>query len=203
MRFQGRITEWRDDRGFGFITPNGGGDRVFIHVKDFASSGRRPVGNELVNYHVVADGKGRLRADKVEYVRPKRTLQQSGNPNSFLLALCATFLVIVGALALFGRLHPYIAVGYFAFSAATFLAYSLDKSAAREGNWRTKESSLHLLALIGGWPGALAAQQLLRHKSRKSSFLGTFWVTVAGNLAFLIWLFSDAGEKFLKALARA
>ena len=203
MRFQGRITEWRDDRGFGFITPNGGGDRVFIHVKDLASSSRRPTGNELVNYHVVADGKGRLRAEKVEYVRAKRNLRQSGSPNSALLALSATFLVIVGALALVGKLHPYISLAYFVLSAVTFLAYSLDKSAAREGNWRTQESSLHLLSLIGGWPGALAAQQLLRHKSRKSSFLGAFWVTVACNLIFLFWLSSDAGERFLRALPGA
>lgn len=200
MRFQGRITEWRDDRGYGFITPNGGGDRVFIHVKDLASFGRRPAGNELVNYQLVADGKGRLRAEKIEYVRESRYLRQSGSPSYPLLALSAIFLVIVGALALGGKLPPYMALAYFALSSVTYLVYFRDKSAARAGKWRTQEISLHLLALIGGWPGALAAQQLLRHKSRKGSFLGVFWVTVAGNLLFLFWLFSDAGERFLRSL---
>jgi uncharacterized membrane protein YsdA (DUF1294 family) len=47
-----------------------------------------------------------------------------------------------------------------------------------EGAIKTPESNLHLLALAGGWPGALFAQQFLRHKSAKAEFRGTFWVTV-------------------------
>ena len=36
MRLQGRITTWKDDKGLGFITPAGGGEPVFLHVKAFA-----------------------------------------------------------------------------------------------------------------------------------------------------------------------
>jgi len=73
-------------------------------------------------------------------------------------------------------------------SAVCFIAYALDKSAARKGRRRTPERTLLLLGLAGGWPGGLAAQQLLRHKSSKTSFLAKFWLTVMVNLAVLVAL---------------
>ncbi len=73
-------------------------------------------------------------------------------------------------------------------SAVCFIAYAFDKSAARKGRRRTPERTLLLLGLAGGWPGGLAAQQLLRHKSSKTSFLAKFWLTVIVNLAALIAL---------------
>lgn len=76
-------------------------------------------------------------------------------------------------------------------SAITFLAYAQDKSAAQHNRWRTKESTLHGLALIGGWPGALLAQKFLRHKSSKASFQRVFWVTVVVNVLVVGWLMSQ------------
>ena len=35
MRYQGRITRWKDDQGYGFISPNLGGEEVFVHIKAF------------------------------------------------------------------------------------------------------------------------------------------------------------------------
>lgn len=70
-------------------------------------------------------------------------------------------------------------------SVVCFIAYALDKSAARRGQRRTPERSLLLLGLCGGWPGALLAQRWLRHKSSKTSFQLKFWLTVAINLAAL------------------
>ena len=55
-------------------------------------------------------------------------------------------------------------------SCLTFCVYWRDKAAAKGGRRRTRERSLHLLAVCGGWPGALLARQLLRHKSAKSGF---------------------------------
>lgn len=78
-----------------------------------------------------------------------------------------------------------IAGMYLTLSLLTFIAYAIDKSAAKRNKWRTKESTLHLLALMGGWPGALFAQNLLRHKSVKASFRNVFWITVVANLAVL------------------
>ena len=87
-----------------------------------------------------------------------------------------------------GGLPALIGIAYAALSLFTFIAYALDKSAAKRGAWRTPESSLHLLGLAGGWPGALIAQQVLRHKSKKASFRAVFWATAILNCAALVWL---------------
>ena len=72
---------------------------------------------------------------------------------------------------------------YAVMSLVTFVAYALDKRAARKGAWRTPESTLHLLELLCGWPGAWLAQRVLRHKSVKTSFRIVFFVMVALNVA--------------------
>ncbi len=78
-----------------------------------------------------------------------------------------------------------------------FVLYAVDKSAAERGDWRVSESNLHLVALAGGWPGALLAQQWLRHKTVKASFRSTFWGTVLANVAAFVggsaWLARQAG----------
>lgn len=79
---------------------------------------------------------------------------------------------------------------YLVLSAACFGLYALDKAAARAGSWRISENALLLLGLAGGWPGAVLAQQWLRHKSRKPAFQQLFWATVVVNLGavvFLVW----------------
>ena len=73
MRYQGRITTWTDDKGFGFITPNGGGEKVFVHISSFSNRQRRPEGNELVTYELKTDGKGRAQANTVAFVGEKPT----------------------------------------------------------------------------------------------------------------------------------
>lgn len=59
----------------------------------------------------------------------------------------------------------------------SLLAYALDKSAAIQHQRRTPERTLHLLALLGGWPGAWLAQKVWRHKFRKRRFQAVFWIT--------------------------
>ena len=88
---------------------------------------------------------------------------------------------------------------YIAVSFITFLVYAFDKSKAKKGEWRTQESTLHLLGLIGGWPGAALAQEVLRHKSKKTKFRVVFWLTVVVNIIALGWLTSNQGEAALNA----
>jgi uncharacterized membrane protein YsdA (DUF1294 family) len=59
-----------------------------------------------------------------------------------------------------------------------YAAYASDKRRAIEKEWRLPEARLHLLALLGGWPGAFLAQRRLRHKCSKGSFQFVFWFTV-------------------------
>ena len=84
---------------------------------------------------------------------------------------------------------------YLCASIVCFIAYWIDKRAARAGRWRTPEHRLLLLGLIGGWPGALLAHRWLQHKSTKASFRRKFWITVAlnlGALGYLLWLYVAA-----------
>ena len=79
-----------------------------------------------------------------------------------------------------------VSAWYLFFSALTFLVFARDKFSAQAKRWRTRESTLHLLALIGGWPGAWIAQQVLRHKAQKKSFRFVFWMTAIANSCALL-----------------
>jgi len=72
---------------------------------------------------------------------------------------------------------------YAVMSAVAFIFYALDKRAARLGRPRTSEVTLHLLELLGGWPGAFLAQRLIRHKNAKVSYQIVFWLIVAAHVA--------------------
>ena len=87
-------------------------------------------------------------------------------------------------------------------SLVTFFVYTVDKHAARKGLWRIPEPHLHLLVLIGGWPGAILAQQKLRHKSKKQSFRFVFWITVMLNCAASVWLLTPRDIGMLEDLTR-
>lgn len=68
MRYQGRITEWNDARGFGFIVWNGGGDKLFVHISAFNGTQRRPTVGDIVTYDKQDDEKGRRRAEQIAFV---------------------------------------------------------------------------------------------------------------------------------------
>ena len=76
----------------------------------------------------------------------------------------------------------YAVVGYLGLvattSVASFAAYGFDKRRASTGGRRVPERTLHLLALLGGWPGAIVAQRRFRHKTKKVPFLAAFWGAV-------------------------
>lgn len=84
----------------------------------------------------------------------------------------------------------FILVFYIILSVVTFIVYALDKSAAEQHRWRIQEKTLHLLSLLGGWPGAWIAQRMLRHKTQKISFQIVYWATVGFNLAGLLGIMS-------------
>lgn len=119
-----------------------------------------------------------------------RSAATRGRPSALPLVLGAALLVLVAGAAYFSRLPVAVLWLYLGASAVAFLAYARDKSAARSGRWRVQERTLHVLALVGGWPGAVAAQRFLRHKSKKPSFQVVFWATVVLNSAALGWFIS-------------
>ncbi|MFO0975445.1 MAG: DUF1294 domain-containing protein [Planctomycetaceae bacterium] len=68
-------------------------------------------------------------------------------------------------------------------SLVCFVTYGWDKRRATSGGRRVPEKTLHILSLLGGWPGALLGQRFFRHKTKKLSFLIVFWCTVALHVA--------------------
>jgi len=91
-----------------------------------------------------------------------------------------------GCLVLLERGLVWVLLAYPLVSLFSFCQYWLDKQSAQKGRWRTPENSLHIAELLGGWPGALVAQQVFRHKTRKASFQLVFWAIVALHQAFWI-----------------
>lgn len=200
MRFDGRLKTWNDERGFGFIEPLQGGDEVFVHIKAFAPLRGRPAVGQLLSFEVELGPQGKKRAARVETPRPVRappSRMRGDNPAAWgtaTLFAIGGLVLLFGVLAVVWRAPAIIAAVYAGISAMTFIAYALDKAAASRGGWRIPEQTLHLLALAGGWPGALIAQQALRHKSIKAEFRAVFWVTVALNVIGLVVLCSPIGR---------
>lgn len=121
-------------------------------------------------------------------MRQRGRLTRRNDDRGFGLITPLVFFGLLAVLGVFARIAWTILLVDLVLSAATLLAYRSDKRAAGRGRWRTKESTLHLMSLFGGWPGALAAQRLYRHKTRKQPFQAIYWLTVAANLAALAWL---------------
>lgn len=93
-----------------------------------------------------------------------------------LLAPLSLLLPTISLAHLYLHAHTLLPTIYTLFlSSVTFLLYGYDKMQARNLNWRVKESTLHLCAALGGWPGALAGMHYFQHKTRKVSFLVVFW----------------------------
>lgn len=63
--------------------------------------------------------------------------------------------------------------------------YAADKWAASRSWRRTPERWLLIVAVLGGWPGALISQPLMNHKLRKTRFVVSLWSCVAVNVALL------------------
>jgi uncharacterized membrane protein YsdA (DUF1294 family)/cold shock CspA family protein len=202
MRFEGTLTSWNDDRGFGRIESTQGGEPIFVHVSAWPRGGSRPKLNQAVSFEVELGPKGK-RARNVQLIQSRRTAHrperngpaQWGTATLFVIP---AFLVVYVVVAAVWKLPLWVAGMYLALSAATFVTYAADKSAASSGAWRTPESTLHGLALAGGWPGALLAQQFLRHKSAKREFRQVFWATVILNMAGFLVLASPLRQSLLQ-----
>ncbi|NVK43908.1 MAG: DUF1294 domain-containing protein [Oceanospirillaceae bacterium] len=200
MKFQGRIFNWNDDKGFGFVEPNGGGERAFVHIKAFKPRSRRPVNGEVIVYELVRDNNNRYKAENIKFARDVKSSHKrpKAKNGSFLGAVFISFFCVALLLSAFsGKLPAVIVLLYAVMSLIAFAAYAIDKSAAQKGRWRTQESTLHLFSLMGGWPGAFFAQEKLRHKSSKQAFRSVYWVTVLLNLGGLLWLHTEQGASFV------
>ena len=214
---QGHIKKWQYDKGFGFIE-TAAGESVFFHVSAFKAQRRPEIGEQVV-FTVGQDNQGRLQAkdvqelsfvqqkmaqknQKIRQRNHKRSAQaefEAGQKKRLFLGI--GFYGVVILLAVMNKLSWLVIAWYVILGVITYGMYAKDKAAAQNGDWRTPESTLHLLSTLGGWVGALVAQTYLRHKSQKPEFRIVYYLTVIINLAGLLFIMVNGGDLTgLKAL---
>ena len=216
---QGHIKKWQDDKGFGFIETTAG-ESVFFHVSAFRAQRRPEVGEQVV-FTVGQDNQGRLQAkdvqelsfvqqkmaqknQKIRQRNHKRSAQaefEAGQKKRLFLGI--GFYGVVILLAVMNKLSWLVIAWYVILGVITYGMYAKDKAAAQNGDWRTPESTLHLLSTLGGWVGAMVAQTYLRHKSQKPEFRVTYYLTVVINMAGLLFLLADGGLETVTDLLSA
>jgi len=200
MRDQGRLVEWFDEKGYGFIQPNDASkDRVFLHIKDFARQGPRPIVGCALEYTVLLDGDGRYRAQQVTYLKASQTkknvskLKLSKQPAQKLKPMqiaCVGYILALAVFTIVGLLSGMVLLFISIINAITYWMYAQDKEAALQGNRRVPEQALHVLSFLGGWPTAWLAQEKLRHKTQKQPFRKIYFCTIALNILLILWLIS-------------
>ncbi len=197
MRMKGKLLKWDADKAFGFIQPNGGGDHIFIHKTALENRNRTPKTNDVITFSIAKDNQGRYYAGEATFSGETLKKKQAKKVSKFSIYLAVLFLGLVAIAFFLDHIPKNLLFVYLGLSVVTYLAYWFDKSKAQRGAWRTQESTLHLFSLLGAWPGAAVAQQVLRHKSQKREFRTGFWFTVVVNCSALGWLMSDGGEDIL------
>jgi len=165
------IVEWRDAEGFGFLEL--GNQRVFLHWREFAERHKRPEVGDRIRFSIGLDKEGRTCAKSASH------LNDGGKFGLGAAAILAA-LLIVPCLALSRVAIPAaFSFGYFGMvSLCGYVVYAADKDRARRGERRIPERSLHLMELLGAWPGGFVAQRHLRHKCSKPSYQAVFWMIV-------------------------
>ncbi len=201
MRDQGRLVEWFDDKGYGFIQPEDGSKgRVFLHIKDFARPGPRPILGCALEYLVQLDGQGRYKAKQVTYLKAAQTQKNTAKPKPThsknqakmqpMQIGIIIYIIVLAGLMLAGLLNSIVLLLISVMNAITYWMYAQDKEAAQAGNRRVPENTLHILSVLGGWPAAWLAQQKLRHKTQKQPFRKIYFCTIIFNILIILWLIS-------------
>ncbi|QFY41550.1 DUF1294 domain-containing protein [Candidatus Methylospira mobilis] len=191
----GRLIEWRDGKGFGFVRPDAGGRDFFVHISAFGKGlKRRPAVGDIIHFSAADNdresaAKRRIERAHIEGVdyKPRKPGAAMGHTpvEQFFNRILITLPLALSLYLIWTRANPIPLVSYIFMSALTVLCYAADKKQAMIGTWRIPEPYLHLLELMGGWPGGLLAQNQFRHKAKKPSYQWIFWSIVV--LHAVLW----------------
>lgn len=204
---QGRIEDWREDRGFGVIKTEAG-ESFFFHISQFNPAHQPKIGEQVVfavgqNRQTI---QGHLQAKQIhelgfvyqlESEKNQRTRYRNRQQNSnsafdfgeqLSLAIGIGFYSVLVLLAVMDKLG-WLVVGWYAvLGIIIYTMYAKDKAAAHSGARRTPEYVLHIVSALGGWVGTLLAQSYLRSKLQKTNFRMVYYLTVLVNLAGLVFI---------------
>ena len=194
----GTLTEWDDEHGYGFITPENNGPKVFLHLSGLVEMARRPTAGEAFTYMLEKDEKGRPQAayacqsKKLSRLRTlpfhHEVLRFAANCRPLGLA------IIIACCTLSKTYYIGIVISFVINSLLTVAFYWEDKYLAQYQCWRIPENRLHTWELLCGWPGALFAQQGFMHKNKKGEYQREFTYCIVFNLLFVL-LFSFVGVR--------
>ncbi|NER80314.1 MAG: DUF1294 domain-containing protein [Leptolyngbya sp. SIO1D8] len=201
----GKLTKWKDERGFGFIQPVDGRQEVFLHISEVKDATRRPQRNDMIYYYCVVNSEGKARARNAFILgarnKPKPYLRLLGYHHKSAAEFISNFpiveVLLLSILPLIGAIHctctvqnPIPLILYPVMSLLTYILYAEDKFRAKRKVWRISERTLHLSELACGWLGGFVAQRMLRHKTKKKSYQSVFWaIVIIHYIAWLLWLF--------------
>ena len=187
---QGFVVMVNPKEGYGFIRPEAARNQEGkdVHFALRQVEGHKAVRQgQAVSYFVTRSERGVTAIQ----VRPGSAL--SIPYLRFLIAgIASALLLLAGLVIVFEQpasLPLWLALWVAAFSLATYGVYAYDKAQAHSGGLRVPEVVLHLMAALGGAPGAFVAMRMLHHKTKKAQFRAIFWLIVAAQVALLIWFF--------------
>ncbi len=173
----GVVVRYDEALGFGFLRVRGEREDLFVHVRDVEGGGPLRAGQRVRFRGVEADAHG---PRAVGVVPGRRGLPPTGTS---AIGLAVALGVVAFGFREVGL--PWVVAGLLAVNLLTVLVYARDKQQARKGARRLPEWVLLAMAFLGGWPAALLAMALLRHKTRKRSFRLAFFGVVALELAMV------------------
>ena len=173
-----QLIEWYEDRGFGFIANEGEDGRIFLHSRELSNGHTPPSPGDSIAFVMGSDPQGRPQA--VQATNLSSTSKMTMGNWATLLILLVLPITAFFKISIPVEFYWTAVIAPIA-SLVTYVFYSRDKKMAVTGGFRISELRLHVLELIGGWPGAFIAQRCFRHKCSKGSYKFIFWVIVLGH----------------------
>lgn len=196
---------WNDLKGFGFIRPEGSEEDYFVHISTFKKGlARRPEVGDEIHFRPFEGNAEKKRAvfaliPAIEPPPSDRSQPFSLNPRprSFLVNLLIIIPLVLSGYLLVLAKNPIPFFSYWILSILTMFLYGTDKANAATRRWRVPEIYFHLLELMGGWPGALIAQNDFRHKTRITSYVwilrGIIAIHLMAWFIYFYWTWRQAG----------
>lgn len=196
-RYQGRLIEWHDDQGYGFIQgiTDPKQQRLFLHIKSFKQTGPRPIQGCVLEYELGLDHKSRPQAIQASYVKAKhvRKAEKLPTPNLQktkwhpMYILMIIYWVTLLVLSSYALLPVFSLMIIMLINAYTYWLYHQDKQAALNNQFRISEQHLLLVSTLGGWTAAWFAQRNFRHKTQKQPFKTYYYLSIVINFALIIF----------------